>query len=184
MPTVVISDGTLKRTVMMPLTKPTSTPISTPISAPTASGTPIGDRQQRHDIGRDRKDGAQRQVDLAGDHQHDLGGGDQAEPAGVAQHDAHELRRQEAAIAADLEIDHQHDGDDGNAGLAVAGQQDEQPLRHRVRDLDANGGLPGCYCRLRLAALIVFLISIRRWRSARGGPAGRQPTAPSPHHRT
>src|SRR5262249_12677337 len=81
-----------------------------------------GDGEKHHHIGRERERAADGYVDLAGDHQHDFGDGDQAVAPGVAEDDAKLLRGQERSVAAPLEVHHHDDGNDRDAGFPVTRQ--------------------------------------------------------------
>ena len=93
---------------------------------------------QDHHIRSEGERAAHGKVDLARDHQHDFGHGDQAKPARVAEDDTQLLRRQENPVAAELEVDDEYQRDDSYAGLPIAGKDDQYSLQCRVRYLDAN----------------------------------------------
>ncbi len=84
-----------------------------------------GNGHKGHDVRSEREGAADGKINLAGDHQHDFGDGDQAEATGVAKDDAQKLGGQKLPVAAKLEVDYEKDRDDSDAGLSITGENDQ-----------------------------------------------------------
>ena len=85
------------------------------LSAEQRDSRPNG--HKRHHVWREGEGDANGEVNLACDHQHDFGHGDQTIPARVAQDDAQLLRGQKNPVACDLEVDDEYNRDEGDTGL-------------------------------------------------------------------
>jgi hypothetical protein len=123
--TVVIREGTRKRTVMIPLTAPTSHAEHKPGNRTDGQRHAPGNGHKGHDVRSEREGAADGKINLAGDHQHDFGDGDQTEPTGVAKDDSQKLGGQKLPGAAKLEVDYEKDRDDSDAGFSITGENDQ-----------------------------------------------------------
>ena len=77
-----MSEGTAVRTTMRPLTSPTTTPKASVAAMPSQIGRPIMPANHRRHHGAGGHHGADRNVQLACDHQQADGNGDDAEAGG------------------------------------------------------------------------------------------------------
>ena len=110
MPSVWMNAGIRSLTTISPLTRPISAPTPTPPMIANATGQRGGGHQLGGDHGRQAGDRADRQVELAGDQQHRLADGDDADERHDVQDGA------EVALGQERRLDEIEEGDQHDQG--------------------------------------------------------------------